>query len=117
MVVVSKPVLIGNERAHPIEPLAGELLHPTTPQTDEVFVVATRRQWLVPLEPFAKIVFLYQTRRLQQLEGTVNRGLPDVLALPLQGVLDVSHRHVPLRKEHRRGHGLPLLRDGESPVP
>ena len=91
MAMVPKPVLFGDERVHPFEPIAGELDHLTALEADEVFVMRMLGKGFISLESFTKIMLLNDPSRPHQLQRTIDRRLADVFALALDSALDLGN--------------------------
>jgi hypothetical protein len=116
MMVVLEAMLVRDQRAHLVKSLAREFLDVSAPQADEVLVIATRRQWLVPLESFPEVMLLDEPGRLEEFQGAVDRGLADLFSLLRQNLLEVADRNVTVGEEDGGGDRLTLLRDRQPAI-
>jgi hypothetical protein len=87
---VLEAVFVGQNRKHALEPFVGELHHPATPLTDEVFVIILAGDGLIPLEPLSELVGAHQPALHQEIERAVHRSgshsLSGFLELPSNGI-------------------------------
>ncbi len=78
MVVLAKPMFVGDECFHPFDPFRRKLDNFATRSTNEMLMVTSRAPWLEASESLAEIVFIHQAGSHQQIECTIHRRFTDV---------------------------------------
>ena len=73
-----------------------------------------REPVLVALEALPEVVLLHESAAHEQIEGAVDRRLPDPVAATAELMVDVVDRQVRVRVEDNARDGLSLLRHGET---
>ena len=83
--LVLKVMLVGGHSEHPLQPVVAELDHAPAAAADQVGVFAGVLGRLVPLKPFAEVVFSDQAALDQGLDRSVQRRQADRLAWNVGG--------------------------------
>jgi hypothetical protein len=108
---VLEAMLVGEDWQYPLETFVGELRHPSTALADEVLVIRLCGYRLIALEPLAELVCPHQTTLYQKIEGAIDRGQPDLLALQLELAANPLDREMILREKHHLGNEITLASD------
>jgi len=108
---VLEPLLVGQDRKHPLETFVGELHHPAALLADQMFMVGLSDPGLETLEAFTELMSADQSTLDQEVEGAVHGGQADPLAALMELASDALYREMIVGMKDDLRHQIPLAGD------